>query len=149
MLSSLSDIEFQRLLDLQKRFDNLKRIVLPVAGKSVRFDIVCEEPDAQFILDFDRSGRIELKHKTQLRYHTAVVLVRIDINAPPHMNPDDQLIGRNHIHLYREGYDDKWAYDISSVIPRYHDGVTVTEIFQLFCAYCRIELTGTEIQGVF
>ena len=64
----------------------------------------------------DRRGRIELsKFKLQNRYAlTKLPLVRIDIDSPPHMNPDGTKTSRNHIHIYKDGYDEKFAYTLDS-----------------------------------
>jgi hypothetical protein len=43
-------------------------------------------------------------------------LFRIDIEGPPHTNPDSTEVPCPHIHIYKEGYDDKWAYPLASEI---------------------------------
>jgi hypothetical protein len=35
--------------------------------------------------------------------------MRLDLDGPPHRNPDDEEIPWPHLHVYREGYGDKWA----------------------------------------
>lgn len=40
-----------------------------------------------------------------------VVLARLDFGAP-HRNPDDTEVGVPHLHLYREGFHDKWAHPV-------------------------------------
>jgi len=39
-------------------------------------------------------------------------LLRLDVSGPPHRNPDGELIACPHLHVYREGYGDKWAIAI-------------------------------------
>ena len=39
------------------------------------------------------------------------MLARLDYGGPPHRNPDGAEIGSTHLHLYREGYGDRWAYE--------------------------------------
>lgn len=41
----------------------------------------------------------------------AVVLARLDF-ASPHRNPDDTTVGIPHLHIYLEGYGDKFAYEV-------------------------------------
>lgn len=56
--------------------------------------------------------RIVLKLKCQLRCTTeAVVLARLDF-ASPHRNPDGTEVGVPHLHVYREGYGDRFAYEV-------------------------------------
>ena len=64
-----------------------------------------------FSLDVTQK-RIVLKLKCQLRCTTeAVVLARLDF-ASPHRNPDGTAVGVPHLHIYREGYGDKFAYEV-------------------------------------
>ncbi len=61
------------------------------------------------MLDLSR-GRINLaKGKYQNRGRQVTVLVRLDFGGPPHRNPDGEEVGSPHLHLYREGFGDKWA----------------------------------------
>jgi hypothetical protein len=61
------------------------------------------------MLDLAR-GQIKLTKATyQNRARQAIVLMRLDLDGPPHRNPDDQEIPCPHLHFYREGYGDKWA----------------------------------------
>lgn len=63
----------------------------------------------QFLLDL-RRGRIDLAKGTyQNRARQVVVLARLDFGGAPHQNPDGGEIASPHLHLYREGYGDKWA----------------------------------------
>lgn len=64
-----------------------------------------------FSLDVTQK-HIVLKLKCQLRCTTeAVVLARLDF-ASPHRNPDGTAVGVPHLHVYREGYGDKFAYEV-------------------------------------
>ena len=64
-----------------------------------------------FSLDVTQK-RIVLKLKCQLHCTTeAVVLARLDF-ASPHRNPDGTAVGVPHLHIYREGYGDKSAYEV-------------------------------------
>lgn len=64
-----------------------------------------------FSLDVTQK-RIVLKLKCQLRSTThAVILARLDF-ASPHRNPDGMSVGVPHLHVYREGYGDRFAYEV-------------------------------------
>ena len=63
----------------------------------------------EFLLDLYR-GRINLAKNTfQNRGRRSVILARLDIGGPDHRNPDDQEVPAPHLHIYVEGYGDKWA----------------------------------------
>lgn len=56
-----------------------------------------------------------------------------------HTNPDGTSVPTPHVHLFREGFDDKFAYPLNEVFPEFdtqkHDRV---ELFFVFCDYCNI-----------
>ena len=66
----------------------------------------------KFLLNI-RRNTIELRKGTyQLRARQVVVLARLDFGGAPHRNPDGQEVGNPHLHIYREGFGDKWAYPL-------------------------------------
>jgi hypothetical protein len=88
----------------------------------------------QFFLDISR-GRIDLlRGKYQNRARQVVVLVRLDFGGRPHRNPDDQELPCPHLHVYREGYGDKWATPIPiDQFSRMSDLYGTLEDFMRFC----------------
>ena len=149
----MTDLEFQNLMKLQKIFikDSIK---LPLNGKKDTYDLKSIETNDKFYLDVDRRGRLELvKFKLQNRYAiTKLPLIRIDIDSPPHLNPDGTKTSRNHIHIYKELVNDTgnlpWAYDLKDFdgINFNENNINFMEIFISFCEYCNIKLEN--IQGV-
>ena len=82
----------------------------------------------------------------QTRARTAIVLARLDLGGPPHQNPDGEKLRRNHLHLYREGYDDKYAFPL----PEEFKGISDTFGFlDSFMDYCVIIRKPTIDKGVF
>ena len=76
----------------------------------VTIPLVSTDRREPFLLDLRRS-RIDLAKSTyQNRARQIAVLVRLDLGARPHRNPDGEEIGSPHLHVYREGFGDKWAY---------------------------------------
>ena len=102
----MTDAEFECLLQMSKNFVKYK-VDLPQNNESSVFDLVGNVPTEKFFLDIDRRGKIELsKFKIQTRYATTKFpLVRIDIDSPPHLNPDGTKTSRNHIHIYKRRID--------------------------------------------
>lgn len=149
----MSDSEFNYLMGLQKEFID-KNYHLPNNGCSNVFDLISRESNEKFFLDVNRKGRIELsKFTLQKRYApTKLPLVRIDIDSPPHINPDGIILSRNHIHIYRETNNDTgnlpWAYDLETFdsIPFDGNNIQFMSIFSSFCEYCNI--IANNIQGV-
>lgn len=136
--------EYKRLMELTKYFTK-KNILLPSSGENDVFDLAARETTDKFFLDVDRRGKIELKAKIQTRYAlTKVPLVRIDLNSPPHMNPDGIKMSRNHIHIYKDTDFDTgnlpWAYELTSIGIFANDSPTdFMQIFYHFCEFCNIE----------
>ncbi|CAN5890097.1 hypothetical protein BH11GEM2_BH11GEM2_00320 [soil metagenome] len=84
----------------------------PGLGGAIRIPLTSGDKRENFVLDITR-GRINLKKGTyQSRARGVVILARLDFSGPPHRNPDDQEIGSPHLHLYREGYGDRWAFSV-------------------------------------
>ena len=99
-----------------------------------------QSPDKreQFLLDVSR-GRIDLlKGAMQNRARQVVVLVRLDFGGAPHRNPDDSEVSCPHLHLYREGFGDKWAVPAPmDKFPRTGDLWGTLEDFMRFCNITR------------
>jgi hypothetical protein len=86
----------------------------PAPGGTITAPLVSSDGREHFLLDVTR-GRIRLLQAShQLRSQKTIILVRLDLEGPRHRNPDGAEIDTPHIHLYREGYDDKWAYTVPS-----------------------------------
>lgn len=98
-----------------------------------------------FLLDIWRGTLRLTKLKLQNRVRTAIVLVRLDVDGAPHTNPNGERLSGTHLHLFKEGYDDRWAYPVDpSTFTLLSDaGAT----FQEFCAFCKIE-SPPPVQGV-
>ncbi len=105
----LSQEEADKLLLVDKFCIDDRKHIYPGLGESLKILLKSDGTFGDFTLDITR-GRIALKKNTfQLRTQGTIILARIDIGGPPHRNPDDEEIPCPHLHLYREGYDDKWA----------------------------------------
>lgn len=92
-----------------------------------------------FTLDISRHHINILKGKYQNRVRGNIPLVRLDFGNKPHRNPDNEKISCPHLHLYREGYDLRWAYPIDPTIftntsdlwLTLHEFMTYTNITQI------------------
>ncbi|MCI6795388.1 MAG: hypothetical protein MR581_05365 [Lachnospiraceae bacterium] len=134
-MSELTQTQADALIAMKKIFNGRNRKIAK-SGESGIFELSDEKGKNTFYFDIDRRGKIEFKCKFQERYETNDVLVRLDINSPDHMNPDGTKVGRNHIHIYREGYADRWAYDIDKYGFEIYN--SFQEYFYRFCEFCNI-----------
>ena len=108
--SNLTQIEADALIALEKRRLGEQEWRYPDFGGAITIPLVSTDRREPFLLDLRRS-RIDLAKGTyQNRGRQIVVLVRLDFGASPHRNPDGEEIGSPHLHVYREGFGDKWAY---------------------------------------
>ena len=133
---NLTQNEANRLLKLPKRKVDNQKWNYPSLGGKISIPLNSDDKHEEFILDISK-GQIDLlRGKQQNRARQVIVLARIDFGGPPHRNPDGVEIPCPHIHLYKEGYGDKWAYPIPiEKFPNINDpSITIDD----FMDYCNI-----------
>ncbi len=132
-------MEKHRIDDSEHQFpdDTGGRLILPLRSSDER---------EEFHLDIWRGGIDLKKGRYQNRARTCYILARIDFGGAPHRNPDGEEIGCPHIHLYREGYGDKWAYPLPKEFKASDDR---WELLQDFFAYCNIVSPPIFKRGLF
>ena len=129
----LPQAEADALLAMAKRRKEKVAYRLPPhRGKLV---VPLEDLDGReaFLFDIARGG-ISLERRTyQTRARQIVILARLDY-GPPHRNPDGEEIGSPHLHLYREGFADKWASPVPAAhFPNIADPWRTLFDFLTFC----------------
>lgn len=107
----LSQAEADSLISMQKYRADEKQHDFPLPGDRLSVELLSADRHEKFVLDVSRASIKLTKATYQSRARQAVVLVRLDIDGAPHRNPDGQEIPCPHVHVYREGYGDKWAVD--------------------------------------
>ncbi|MFQ6131520.1 MAG: hypothetical protein ACE5R4_05755 [Armatimonadota bacterium] len=138
--------EADALIDMEKLFASNDPIQLPGPGAYLERQLVSADERKSFLLDVNRRGRILTARCTyQMRYQVTIHLLRLDVNGPPHTNPDDEHLAGPHIHRYREGYDDKWADPVSE--PDFPNLGDVRDTFLRFLDVCNV-VEIPDIQGV-
>ena len=142
----LSQIDADNLVKTLKFIVKPTKVRFPQPGESTEIDIRSVDKKNKFLLDINR-GRVKLVKCTyQNRYRKDIVLLRLDINGSPHTNPDGKTIPCPHLHIYREGFGDKWAVLLPDDFSDNMD--IVTKLFE-FMDYCKIDnATQLNIQGV-
>ena len=141
----LTQAEADQLMAMAKHFVQPPAAISIPPGIDETYELAGSSSREKFLLDIWR-GTIRLsKLKLQNRVRVAIVLVRLDVDGAPHTNPDGQQLSGTHVHLFREGYEDKWAIpvDLGQFTLLTDPGTT----FQEFCAFCKIE-SPPPVQGV-
>ena len=111
---NLTQSEADALIAMEKIKVDDSRWDYPDLGGSLCIPLISKDKRENFMLDISR-GKIDLlKGKYQNRARQIIILVRLDFGGQPHQNPDEKEIPSPHLHIYREGYGDKWAYPVSS-----------------------------------
>lgn len=144
---NLTQDEADLLIAMKKYKVNDERWDYPGLGGSISIPLVSENKRENFILDIYR-GRIDLVKGTyQNRSRQVVVLVRLDFGGQPHRNPDQQEVPSPHLHLYREGFGDKWAIPVpSDKFPNMRD---LWQTVNDFMGYCNVVEQPNLSKGLF
>jgi hypothetical protein len=132
----LTQTEADALIALEKQRLDDKEWTFPAPGEQVVIPLTSRDRRENFLLDLTRS-RIKLRKATfQNRARQTVILMRLDLDGPPHRNPDDQEIPCPHLHVYREGYADKWA--APAPINIYTNVNDLFATFEAFMVHCNV-----------
>ena len=144
---NLSQSEADALIAMEKvKVDN-QSWDYPGFGGRINIPLVSRNKRENFILDISR-GRIDLLKGTyQNRAHQVVVLVRFDFGGQTHRNPDGQEIPSPHLHVYREGYGDKWAVSVPQ--DRFPNIENLWQLLEDFMRYCNVAESPNIERGLF
>jgi len=130
----LTQDEADGLLAVRKWFPPGSAVSL-LSGKRV-YELESDAPGERFVLDTFR-GTIRLaKITVQNRVRSAVILARLDVAGAPHTNPDGEHVNCPHLHVYREGFEDRWAVPLDPA--RFPMPGDLGRTFADFCAFCSI-----------
>ena len=144
---NLTQAEADALLQMEKHTVHSDQYSFPTGGESLILSLQSSDRREAFLLDLSR-GRINLeKVKVQNRARQVVVLARLDLAGPPHRNPDGEEFSCPHLHVYREGYGDKWAFALP--IAQFTDPNDIWTTYQEFLQYCNITQPPNVDRGLF
>ena len=135
----LSQDEIDELLDILKVIKYEKSTFsFPSYGASEILEAFSKDNKKKFLIDIrpTKSIRRGKKITFQERYIKDIILLRLDLFGPPHTNPDFKKISGNHLHIIREGFDDRFAIEIPENFINIEDKVqTLID----FLEYCKVE----------
>jgi hypothetical protein len=134
---NLTQAEADLLIAMEKHRVDDERWQYPDFGGSLTIPLVSSDRRENFLLDLFR-GRIDLLKGTyQNRSRQVIVLVRLDFGGQPHRNPDGEEIPAPHLHVFREGFGDKWAVPAPpDSFP--HVGSNLWETLNDFMQFCNV-----------
>jgi Family of unknown function (DUF6978) len=143
----LTQVEADALIAMSKYRVDDQQWEYPGLGGKVSVPLVGENKRESFLLDVSR-GRIDfLKGTYQNRARQTMILVRIDFGGAPHRNPDGEEMPSPHLHVYREGYGDKWAVPIPP--ENFPSLQNHWETLHDFMKYCNIGQPPIFLRGLF
>lgn len=143
----LTQAEADALMKMEKHRSDDKQWDYPDLGRHVAIPLTSANRRESFLLDL-RRGRINLAKGTyQTRARQIVILARLDFGGAPHRNPDGKEIGSPHLHLYREGFGDKWAFPVPS--EHFLSSDDPWQMIEDFMRYCNITKPPLIQRGIF
>ena len=143
---NLSQAEANQLLAMEKHSATEEVFDYPYHGGSIQVPLQSPDKREQFILDVSRSQLNLSKGTYQNRSRNIIILARLDFGGQPHRNPDDSEVASPHLHLYREGFGDRWAFPIPPDFG--HPGDPWDTLLD-FMKYCNITMPPVINRGLF
>jgi hypothetical protein len=143
----VSMAEADDLIAMEKRFVDSSDWTFPGPGQRIALELTSVDKRENFALDVTRA-RIKLAKATcQNRARQVIVLMRLDLDGPPHRNPDGTELPCPHLHIYREGFGDKWA--IMAPVHRYPKPLDLFSTCEAFLQHCNITGPARMQKGLF
>jgi hypothetical protein len=158
----ITQAEADNLIAMEKHCLEERSWLFPAPGTRLAIPLVSPDKRENFMLDITRATVRLTKATYQNRARAAIILMRLDLDGPPHPNPEaaptgiayawlspyaGQIVPCPHLHLYVEGYGDKWA--IPAPADRYPNVQDLFSTFEAFMAHCNITRLPQIEQGLF
>ena len=133
---AITQTEADALIEMEKVFVDEKDWTFPAAGERIALELTSTDKRENFVLDITRAQIKLTKATYQNRARAVIILMRLDLDGPPHRNPDGVEIPCPHLHVYREGYGVKWA--IPAPPERYGHTAELFSMCEAFMQHCNI-----------
>lgn len=145
-MTNLSQKEADGLISIKKKRVDDKKYTYPSPSESLEVPLQSTDKRDQFKLTI-QPGKISLSKVTdQMREkNTNTILVRVDIGNVKPTNPDEKVIEGNHIHLYKEGYEDKFAKPLPSSFTNPDDPYVTLAEFMKFCNITKVPIINRRL----
>lgn len=146
-MAELTQADADLLLAMEKHRVDEEPHAYPSLGGFVRVELQSVDRREKFSLDVRRSRLVLEKGTYQNRARGVVILARLDWGGAPHRNPDGAEIGCPHLHLYRQGFGDKWAMALPP--DSFAASADLWQRLQEFMTFVNITVRPNITQGLF
>jgi len=144
----LTQSEADMLISIAKKLLIKGTVVFPSSGDYGKLELSSLDGREEFVVDMNRRGQIRLTKCTyQERYRKDIILLRLDIDGPNHTNPDGTELPCPHLHIYREGFEDKWAVPLPTNFTNISDLVNTLLEFLRYCNVVNMSDIDSVTQG--
>jgi len=143
----LTQEEADKLMAMEKRAVNQSEWTFPGPAERIVVPLISADKRESFLLDVTRYQIKLTKATFQSRARVAIILYRLDVDGAPHRNPDGQDVPCPHLHVYREGYGDKWAEPAPS--GKFPDTTDLFSTLYAFMRHCNITEPPRIEKGLF
>jgi hypothetical protein len=131
---NMSQAEADALIAMHKHRVDDTEWIFPQPGGRIIVPLVSEDKRESFTLDVSRVRIVLSKATYQNRARQVILLMRLDLGGAPHRNPDGEKRVCPHLHVYREGFGDKWAMPVPvQTYPKPHDLLATLGAFMHHC----------------
>ena len=144
---NLTQEEAAGLMAMEKRAADERDWLFPSPGERIAVPLTSLDKRENFMLDVTRAQIKLTKATYQNRARAAIILLRLDLDGPPHTNPDGTEVRCPHLHVYREGFGDKWA--VPPPADRYANTLDLFSTFEAFMQHCNITERPRIQKGLF
>ena len=139
--------EADALIAMEKHRVDEAEWLFSAPGERLAIPLISSDKREYFVLDISRAQIKLTKATYQNRARQAIILMRLDLDGPPHRNPDGTEIASPHLHIYRAGYGDKWAMAAPADI--YTNTLDLFSTFQAFMGHCNVTIPPNLQKGLF
>lgn len=139
--------EADALIAMEKHRVDDREWLFANPGERLAIPLTSSDKREQFMLDVTRAQIKITKATFQNRARQAIILMRLDLDGPPHRNPDGEEVPCPHLHVYREGYGDRWA--IPAPAARYPNTLDLFSTLDAFMIHCNITDPPNIERGLF
>ena len=143
----IAQADAEALIGMEKRLVDENDWTFPAAGQRIALALTSIDKRENFSPDVTRSQIRLTKATYQNRARQAIILMRLDLDGPSHRNPDGTEIPCPHLHIYREGFGDKWA--IVAPSNRYSNTSGLFATCEAFMEHCNITGPSKLQRGLF
>ena len=135
--------------EMEKFPEEEKEYQFPSSGQKLTITFTSSDKRENFLFDIYRGSIKITKITYQNRVRKAFILRRLDLDGPTHVNPEAEVVpfsflepynGKEiptpYLHIYVEGYREKWAIPADLLIKV--EGKDIYETMNDFFKYCNV-----------